>query len=344
MHAGASFTIVLFLFGVIVLALHPSILSKMKPKLEFDKISLLTILRVSFLCVAFMTVGPMLMVLNKEILRTLNFNFPLTLSGLGLFVTSIVIRIAVASGICEVSAEAKQAIHGRSWYTTVLPIAAAKAATLAFGNAVYLYLGLGFIQMLKAFNPVIVVAVMSICGLPVPPRLARWGVYLIITGTLLEVRGELHMTFLGLFFMMFSEVMEAINLVLTQKLLQIGNFTLTEGLHTISPPSCFLLFLAASMLEWPRLFSEGSYRILAEHPWHFAASSFLGLLVNFVGMAVVQATSSLTTKVLNTVRGVGVVMVGVLFYGEYCSPLELCGYSCALAGFSLYNVAQIKAK
>lgn len=344
LSTSTSVAITALLVGVVLLILHTRVLSKIRPKLcEHDSYSLSSVLRVLAVCGVYMVVGPSLMVVNKEILQTLGFGFPLTVAGLGLFGTSIVIRAAVACGICEVSDEAREAVEGRLWHWTVLPIAAAKAATLACGNVVYLHLGLGFIQMLKAFNPVIVVVVMSACGLPVPSRLARWGVYLIISGTLLEVRGELHATLLGIFFMMSSEVMEAINLVLTQKLLQLRKFTLTEGLYMISPPSCFLLFVTASLLEWPRIAREAGYRIMMDHPWHFVASSALGLLVNFVGMAVVQATSSLTMKVLNTARGVAVVLVGVLFYGEYCSPLELFGYGCALAGFSLYNYAQLKA-
>ena len=50
-----------------------------------------------------------------------------------------------------------------------------------------------------------------------------------------------------------------------------------------------------------------------------------------------KATSAVTTKVLNTVRGISVVFVGILFYGEYCATSELLGYSVAIAGFSLYN-------
>merc|ERR1719310_2302963 len=106
----------------------------------------------------------------------------------------------------------------------------------------------------------------------------------------------------------------------------------------ISPPSSLLLFVAAAMLEWPRLARESKYNVVIDHPKYFVASCALGLAVNFVGMAVVQATSSLTVKVLNTIRGIGVVFVGILFYGEYCTPLELCGYAVAVAGFSLYNV------
>jgi len=289
-----------------------------------------------------MIVGPLLMVLNKEILQTLHFDFPLTLAGLGLLTTAIFIRSLVGFSFCEVRAETLEAMAGKEWYWAVLPIAMAKAATLACGNAVYLYLGLGFIQMLKALNPVIIVVVMRTCGLALPSRVARWGVYLIISGTLVEIRGELNVTLLGVVLMMTSEIMEAINLVLTQKLLQVHQckLTLVEGIYMIAPPSAMLLLGAGAVLEWPRLGREAAYMIVVDHPKYFAASCLLGLAVNFVGMAVVQATSSLTCKVLNTIRGIGVVFVGILFYGEYCTNLELFGYTVALAGFSLYNYAQ----
>ena len=47
-----------------------------------------------------------------------------------------------------------------------------------------------------------------------------------------------------------------------------------------------------------------------------------------------KTTSAVTTKALNTVRGIGVVFVGILFYGEYCTASKLLGYSVAIAGSS----------
>jgi len=138
-----------------------------------------------------------------------------------------------------------------------------------------------------------------------------------------------------------GEIFEAIHLVLTQKLLQNCKLTLIEGLYMITPPSSLMLLLGASIFEWPRMIQEGSHRMIFQQPWYFLGTCFLGLLVNFVGMAVIQATSSLTVKVLNTARGIGVVAVGILFYGEYCASLELCGYSFALVGLALYNYAQM---
>lgn len=41
----------------------------------------------------------------------------------------------------------------------MVPVGACQALTLALGNAAYLYLTVSFIQMLKAFTPVVVLAI-----------------------------------------------------------------------------------------------------------------------------------------------------------------------------------------
>jgi len=300
------------------------------------------IMNVFFSCSAFMVVGPLLMVLNKEILQTLDFDLPLTLSSLGLLTTAIVIRSLVAIGLCEVRQETLDAVARSGWYGSVLPIGAAKAITLATGNAVYLHLGIGFIQMLKAVTPVWVVALMFVFQLPLPTMLARWGVCLIVSGTMLEVKGERQATMVGLVLMFSSELCEALNLVLTQKLLHQCKLTVVEGLYMIAPPSGILLFSAAVVAEGPKIFNEGKYKVIVEFPLYFLANCALGFGVNFTGMAVVRMTSSLTCKILNTIRCIFVVLFGVLVYNEHCSTLELCGYAVALLGFCLYNFAQYR--
>jgi len=284
-----------------------------------------------------------LMVLNKVILTTLSFDLPLTLCCFGVLTTALVIRSLVAIGVCKVRQETLNTVERNGWYRTVLPIALAKAMTLATGNAVYLHLGLGFIQMLKAVTPVIVCVTMFAFRLPLPTPTARWGVCMIICGTLLEVKGETHATMIGLVLMFTSEIAEALNLVLTQKLLHNCKLTLVEGLYMVTPPSGIFLLCAAAFVEGPALFYEGKYRVMIDFPWYFVACCILGFGVNFAGMAVVQTTSALTCKILNTIRGIGVIVFGLVFYSEQCSTLEMCGYAVALLGFTLYNVAQYNA-
>jgi len=289
----------------------------------------------------FMIIGPALMMLNKHIMQEMHFPYPLSLSGLGLLASICFSRAAVGLGYATVRPESLEVVSGTRWLKTALPIGACKAVTLATGNSAYLYLGLGFIQMLKAFTPAVVLVVMRICGTAGPSKPAVFFVFVIVAGTMVEVKGELQATALGMCVMLLSEVTEASGLVLTQKLLQTSKFTVMEALYVLAPPQAMCLFGAAVLLEWPTMLRTGSLEILTAHPSPFIGAAVLGLAVNFVGMMLVQATSSLFCKILNTVRCVGLVCIGSIFYGEEIGLMEICGYGISLFGFAGYNYVQM---
>ena len=68
----------------------------------------------------------------------------------------------------KVTLEQKDKITRSFYLRNLLPIGASMAATLAAGNAVYLYLPVGFIQMLKAFTPVVTLVLLMLCGVEWP--------------------------------------------------------------------------------------------------------------------------------------------------------------------------------
>jgi len=297
--------------------------------------------QVVFSCSLFMVVGPSLMLMNKQIMQGLGFRYPLSLSLLGLLTCAVFSRLVCALGLATVKTESLEAVAGYRWFQIAMPIGLCKALTLAFGNAVYLHLGLGFIQMLKAFTPVVVLVVMRIFGTAVPSRATTASVFLIVAGTLVEVEGELHATAIGLFLMFASEFTEAINLVLTQKLLQSNKFSIMEGMYILAPPGAVCLLTLAAALEWPSMINAGDHLILRERPLWFFGAAVLGLLVNFTGFFVVQATSSLTVKILNQARCIGLIIVGLFWYGEVVSSFQAAGYSIAVVGFIAYNWLQV---
>lgn len=296
---------------------------------------------VVLVCLAFLITGPALTVLNKEIMQRLRFDYPLSLSSLGVLSAAAVTRPMVWCGILRLRPEAEQSIAGTAWFKTALPIGLTKAVTFAAGNAVYLYLGLGFIHMLMAFAPAIVVVVMKLFGMPCPSRAALWCIVLIVVGGFILCRGELHFCVFGVSLMLTSEVADAINLVMTQRLLHNCTFTTAEGLYVLSPPAAACLCLLAGLLEWPKIIESGGYTIILEHPWAFITACLLGIFVNFLSFEVVQATSSLTLKVLNVVRCVGLVLAGALFYNEVVTVQSVVGYSISLVGLLGYNWTQL---
>eukprot|EP00413_Alexandrium_margalefii_P017996 CAMPEP_0204532826 /NCGR_PEP_ID=MMETSP0661-20131031/11928_1 /ASSEMBLY_ACC=CAM_ASM_000606 /TAXON_ID=109239 /ORGANISM="Alexandrium margalefi, Strain AMGDE01CS-322" /LENGTH=456 /DNA_ID=CAMNT_0051539097 /DNA_START=422 /DNA_END=1791 /DNA_ORIENTATION=+ len=292
-------------------------------------------------CSIFMVVGPALMMLNKYLMDDLHFHYPIAICSLGLVSSSLVSRIIVCLGIGEVREASLKMVSGLGWFQIAGSIGLMKALTMSTGNAVYLHLSFGFIQMLKAFTPLIVLVVMRVAGVKLPTRAAMWCVTLIVAGTVVEVNGELHATALGLCLMLSSEFFEAISVVLSQKVLQNNRFSVLEGMYIIAPAGAACLLAGVAALELPTMLGANHHLIPFAHPWPFFFAAVLGVAINFISFLVMQLTSALTMKILNTARSVGLVIVGVLFYGEEHPLLQMVGYVVALLGFAGYNYFQL---
>ena len=141
----------------------------------------------------------------------------MTVSGLGLLFSSIASSLLVLCGCAQLT---QKSIVTRDFYVrNLIPIGAALATTLAAGNAVYLYLPVGYIQMLKAFTPVVTLSMLWLTGVETPTTSVLLAVLAICAGTAIASVGEGQLNALGLVLMLTAEVAEAVRLVLTQKLL-----------------------------------------------------------------------------------------------------------------------------
>ncbi len=118
-------------------------------------------------------------------------------------------------------------------------------------------------------------------------------------------------------------------------------FGVIEGLYVLAPASAIWLFTASFLIEFRKMIENNAFNIIAENPMTFIIASFMGLGVNFFSYLVIQATSSLTMKVLGTARNIFVIVAGVLLYGEAITMIQLLGYLIALIGFLGYNAAQM---
>jgi len=114
---------------------------------------------------------------------------------------------------------------------------------------VYLLLNVGFIQMLKSFTPVIVMAFLFLAGVEKPTRPVIVSIVVISIGTATTCSFTLQLSLLGLIVMFTSEAAEAVRLVLTQFLLKNLKFGIIEGLYVLAPASAFWLFFASLLLE-----------------------------------------------------------------------------------------------
>lgn len=84
------------------------------------------------------------------------------------------------------------------------------------GNHVYLHLSVAFIQIFKAFTPVITMSCLFLAGLEEPTHEMIAAVFIIAFGTAMTAYGELGLSLLGLFLNLTSGISESIRLVMTQ--------------------------------------------------------------------------------------------------------------------------------
>ena len=308
------------------------------PRYSFITLALRNVLYITL----YLFCGPALILINNKILRQHNFPFPMILSGFGLMTTATVCLLLVCSGCVKL--EHGDVVTRQFFVRNLLPVGASLAMTYACGNAVYLYLPVGFIQMLKAFTPATTLAMLWLFAIETPSRRVLASVMVICMGTALASLGEGSLNPIGLLLMLTAEVSEAMRLVLTQKLLQNLRFGVIEGQVWLAPTSALWLFSAAAVHELPRLLRTEAWRIPLQNPLPFVASSILCFAVAFATFLVIKATNSVTLKVLGTARSAGLVVWSAVVLGERITPLELGGYSLSLCAFAAYNVFKVQGR
>ena len=72
-------------------------------------------------------------------------------------------------------------------------------------------------------------------------------------------------------------------------------------------------------------------------PTHHPPTHLAGFGVNSLAYVVIQTASSLTLKVLGTVKNAVVVWIGIVFLHEPVSALQAAGYAISLVAFFWYN-------
>ena len=225
-----------------------------------------------------------------------------------------------------------------------MPVGASLAMTFACGNAVYLYLPVGFIQMLKAFTPATTLAMLWLFSIETPTWRVLVSVVFICIGTATASFGEGSLHPIGLLLMLGAEVSEAMRLVLTQKLLQNLRFGVIEGQLWLAPTSALWLFTASAVHELPKVLQKEAWRVPLEYPLPFFASAVLGFAVSVCTFLVIKATNSVTLKVLGTARSAGLVVWSAMVLGERITPIELGGYTLSLCAFGAYNYFKMQGE
>lgn len=105
----------------------------------------------------------------------------------------------------------------------------------------------------------------------------------------------------------------------------------------LAPACTFWLLLGSLALELRPMLQAGAFAVVAAHPVKFACAAVMGFGVNSLAYIVIQTASSLTLKVLGTVKNAFVVWLGIFFLHESMTPLQGVGYAVSIAAFFWYQ-------
>ena len=140
----------------------------------------------------------------------------------------------------------------------VLPIGVLFAGTLWLGNAAYLYLSVSFIQMAKAFMPVLVYFVGLCFQLEEYSEKKLFNLIAIVVGTIVAAYGELNFHTKGFIMLSLSLILEAIRICMLQILLQNEELKMNslQTMMYVAPVTAIILLPLSTLLELPALVSE----------------------------------------------------------------------------------------
>ncbi|CAD7700495.1 unnamed protein product [Ostreobium quekettii] len=284
-----------------------------------------------------MVVSSGLILLNKHLMVKDGFKYPMALSGMGMVFSAIASFLACRVFKVVTLKAATNAVTTKYFLTHIMPVGFFMAATLHFGNLVYLHLTVAFIQMLKSVTPVMTMFLLFAARLETPTTRMILSVLIVAFGTAMASYGEVQMTAVGMAAAFLSSGSEAIRLVLTQHVLVGHKFHPIEGLMYLAPACIFWLFLGVAFFEYGTMVEANAFALVMRSPLTYLTAAALGFGVNSLGYWVIVLSSSLTLKLLATVKSAALVLFCALFLGETVTLIEALGYALSIVGFLWYN-------
>ena len=271
------------------------------------------------------------------------FNQNLITGGFGHPITVVIFHMlfgACASALWRALGwETVPVIGFRQWLCGFLPVGVCFAGSLALSNMAYAYISVAYIQMIKAFTPVIVLLLSFCFGIERPSlRLAGY-IVLISAGVITSCAAQVETSVAGTLLQIAALVCEGLRLCLINILLTSKGLKLSAiGNMFYIAPTCFVCLLGPwALFEAPFVMADNFAAVRRTGGLMLLANSSIAFLLNLATLALIRHTSALTLNVAGVVKDLLLIAWSVLVHGAIVSRVQYVGYAIAFCGVTGYT-------
>ena len=284
--------------------------------------------------IGYLTFSTITVVSNKHLIKDAGFGNPIFVSSCGTIFAFVLSTILVHGKFVSVS-EPKMTF--KEWFKVCVPVGFFSSITLACANIVYVYLSLSFVQMLKAFVPVVTYITHVFVGTDKYNSDFTVSLLAMVIGGMMCMNVSGKATVIGVCVMFGSHFAEAIRTVGAQWLLVNRKFGVIESMYYFAPATVVFFIPLVVYFEGSSLQAPGISSIANKYWYLFVVSSSWGCLVNACGLGVVKNIGAVWFKGINNIKNILLLFFGILVYGDVVTVLQAFGYALSLAGFGRYT-------
>lgn len=271
---------------------------------------------------------------NNYLYSTLQFRYPvfvvtwhLTFAAIGTRVLQRTTSLLDAANDIHVSKD--------MFLRSFLPIGVSFSASLILSNTAYLHLSVAYIQMLKAFTPVAILLISWTFRIQEPSKKLTVIVLMISIGVAMTSHGELRFNMIGFLIQAAAVAWEASRLVMIQILLHGLKMDPLVSLHYYAPVCAIINLMVLPFTEGLAPF----YELARIGPLILLSNAFVAFMLNVAAVFLVGAGSSLVLTLAGVLKDILLISGSVLLFGTPVTPLQVLGYSIALAGLVLFKTS-----
>jgi len=289
--------------------------------------------------IGYLTFSTITVVSNKHLIKDAGFGNPIFVSSCGTMFAFLASTIVVHGKFVEIT-EPKMSFS--EWVRVCVPVGFFSSITLACANIVYVYLSLSFVQMLKAFVPVVTYATHVCVGTDKYNSDFTLSLLAMVVGGMMCMNVSGKATVIGVCVMFGSHFAEAIRTVGAQWLLVNRKFGVIESMYYFAPATVVFFIPLVLYFEGDSLQAPGISDIAKKYWYLFVVSSSWGCLVNACGLGVVKNIGAVWFKGINNIKNILLLFFGIVVYGDVVTVLQAIGYTLSLAGFGRYTYIKNK--